>query len=73
MEMFSMLKHSIISDNVNPINNHFDIGRQTGSAGPEMVWKIFEAVRKEDKKAKVSEISGIDVECSFHHSWEIKD
>ncbi|XP_076462131.1 SCY1-like protein 2 [Babylonia areolata] len=50
MEMFSMLKHSIISDNINPINTHFDLGRQTGSAGPEMVWKIFEAVRKEDKK-----------------------
>jgi SCY1-like protein 2 len=52
MEMFSMLKHSIIPDNINPINDYFDIGRQTGSAGPEMVWKIFEAVRKEDKKVR---------------------
>ena len=50
MEVFSMLKHTIISDNVNPINGHFELGRQTGSAGPEMVWKIYEAVRKEDKK-----------------------
>ncbi|KAL8578145.1 hypothetical protein ACOMHN_051700 [Nucella lapillus] len=51
MEVFSMLKHTIIADNVNPINDYFELGRQTGSAGPEMVWKVFEAVRKEDKKS----------------------
>ena len=45
-----MLKHTIIPDNVNPITGYFELGRQTGSAGPEMVWKVFEAVRKEDKK-----------------------
>ena len=53
MEMFSMLKHTIISDNVNPINSYFELGRQTGSAGPEMVWKVYEAVRKEDKKVSI--------------------
>ncbi|XP_070194275.1 uncharacterized protein [Littorina saxatilis] len=50
MEMFSMLKHSIYSDNVNPINSYFEVGRHVGSAGPEMVWKVFDAIRKEDKK-----------------------
>ncbi|XP_025110543.1 SCY1-like protein 2 isoform X2 [Pomacea canaliculata] len=50
MDVLSMLKHTIISNDVNPITNYFDLGRQTGSAGPELAWKIFEAVRKEDKK-----------------------
>lgn len=45
-----MLKLSVNSDNVNPITKHFDIGKQVGSAGPEMVWKIFDAVRLEDKR-----------------------
>ncbi|XP_041357595.1 SCY1-like protein 2 [Gigantopelta aegis] len=50
MDVLSMLKHSIISDDTNPIMRDFEIGRQIGSAGPEMVWKIFEAVRQDDKK-----------------------
>ncbi|XP_012938945.1 SCY1-like protein 2, partial [Aplysia californica] len=49
MDMFSMLKHSMGSD-VNPITKHFTIGKQTGSAGVEMIWKIYDAVRIEDKK-----------------------
>lgn len=50
MDVLSLIKHSILADNNNPITKHFDLGRQTGSAGPEMVWKIFDAVRLEDKK-----------------------
>lgn len=50
MEMFSMLKHSVGSEDVNPITKHYIVGKQTGSAGVEMVWKIYEAVRTEDKK-----------------------
>lgn len=53
MEMFSMLKHSMGSDDVNPITKYFSIGKQTGSAGVEMVWKIYEAVRTEDKKVGI--------------------
>ncbi|CAG5114716.1 unnamed protein product, partial [Candidula unifasciata] len=50
MEMFSMLKHSMGADDVNPITKYFTIGKQTASAGVEMVWKIYEAVRTDDKK-----------------------
>ena len=34
----------------NPIVQHFDIGRQSGSAGPELVWRIFDAARRSDGK-----------------------
>lgn len=54
MEVFSMLKHSMGADGVNPITKHFSLTRQTGSAGTEMVWKIYDAVRLEDKKVRLN-------------------
>ncbi|GFS09403.1 SCY1-like protein 2 isoform X5 [Elysia marginata] len=56
MDMFTLLKNSMGADDVNPILKHFSLGRQTGSAGVEMTWKIYEAVRLEDKKVS-------DVHC----------
>ncbi|RUS84700.1 hypothetical protein EGW08_007528, partial [Elysia chlorotica] len=50
MDMFTLLKNSMGADDVNPILKHFSLGKQTGSAGVEMTWKIYEAVRLEDKK-----------------------
>ncbi|WAR22869.1 SCYL2-like protein, partial [Mya arenaria] len=50
MDMFSMIKHSIIADEVNPITKYFDIRQHVASCGPEMVWKIFDAVRLDDNK-----------------------
>lgn len=35
----------------NPIGQFFEIGKQTASAGPELVWKIHDAYRKSDGKA----------------------
>lgn len=32
----------------NPIAEHFDFGRQVGSAGPELAWKIYDGVRRAD-------------------------
>uniref|UniRef100_T1GHY6 Uncharacterized protein n=1 Tax=Megaselia scalaris TaxID=36166 RepID=T1GHY6_MEGSC len=32
----------------NPICQQFEIGKQTASAGPEMVWKIHDAMKKSD-------------------------
>ncbi|XP_028966958.1 SCY1-like protein 2 [Galendromus occidentalis] len=34
----------------NPISQQFEIGRLVGSAGPEFVWKIYDAKRKSDNK-----------------------
>lgn len=34
----------------NPIGQFFEIGKQTASAGPELVWKIYDAYRKSDGK-----------------------
>jgi len=54
MEMFSMIKHSLVSDGINPIVKHFTIVKQVASAGPEMVWKIYEARRIKDDKVGAS-------------------
>ena len=55
--MFSKLKGSTGQSasylsplEMNPIAQYFDIGKQVASAGPELAWKVFEAVRKSDKK-----------------------
>ena len=48
--MLSLLKHSLVADGSNPILKEFTIGRQAASAGPEMVWKIFDATRNIDNK-----------------------
>lgn len=52
MDVFSMIKHSIISDEVNPITRYYDIRQHVASCGPEMVWKIYDAVRLEDNKVR---------------------
>lgn len=38
----------------NPICQFFEIGKQTASAGPELVWKIHDAYRKSDGKVRFS-------------------
>lgn len=52
--MFSKFKSGpIVPQNPidnNPITQHFEIGKQTASAGPELVWRIFEACKKSDGK-----------------------
>jgi SCY1-like protein 2 len=48
MEVFSMIKHSLVADGTNPITKHFKLVRQIGSAGSEMIWKIYEATRISD-------------------------
>ncbi|KAJ8306338.1 hypothetical protein KUTeg_016883 [Tegillarca granosa] len=50
MEVLSMIKNTIIAEDANPITRYFEIGRHTGSCGPEMVWKIYDAVRMDDKR-----------------------
>lgn len=52
MDVFSMIKHSIISDEANPITKYFDIRQHVGSCGPDMIWKIHNAYRIEDNKVK---------------------
>ncbi|XP_064607095.1 SCY1-like protein 2 [Liolophura sinensis] len=50
MDMFSMLKQTLTAEGANPITKYYDIGRHVASAGPELIWKIYDAVRLEDKK-----------------------
>lgn len=49
MDVLSLIKHSLVADNSNPITKYFQLGRQTASGGPEMVWKVYEATRIRDK------------------------
>ncbi|XP_046394764.1 SCY1-like protein 2 isoform X2 [Ischnura elegans] len=51
--MFSKFKYGGAPQNVldgNPIMQFFEIGKQTATAGPELVWKIHDAYRKSDGK-----------------------
>lgn len=34
----------------NPITQYFEIGKSVACAGPELVWKIYDAYRKSDGK-----------------------
>ncbi|XP_014662009.1 PREDICTED: SCY1-like protein 2 [Priapulus caudatus] len=49
-EVLSMIKQTLLPDDKNPIVQYFDISRQVASAGPELVWKIYDAHRKTDKQ-----------------------
>ena len=60
MEVFSLIKHSLVADGTNPITKHFRIGRQVGSAGSEMVWKIYDATRVSDSAVSVFLCDNID-------------
>lgn len=54
--MFSKFKSGGTAPNIlesNPILNHFEIGKQSATAGPENVWKILEGYRKSDGKVKI--------------------
>ncbi|KAF7395478.1 hypothetical protein HZH68_009528 [Vespula germanica] len=51
--MFAKSKSSSSSSNfqlANPIRNFCEIGKQTATAGPEHVWRIYDAYSKEDGK-----------------------
>lgn len=37
----------------NPITQYFEIGKVVASAGPEHIWKIYDAYRKSDGKVSV--------------------
>ena len=49
-----MIKHSLATEGNNPISKYFQFGRQTGSAGPEMVWKVYDAKRLTDGRVSGS-------------------
>lgn len=48
--MLSMLRSTLVADGANPITNYYQLGKHVGSAGPEMAWKIYDAIRIVDKQ-----------------------
>ena len=53
MDMLSMFKTSVGSEGTNPITKSFKLGKQVGSAGPEMVWKVYSATKIETGQVSV--------------------
>ena len=45
-----MFKNTLTPEVANPVNKLYRIGKLTGSAGPEMVWRIYEGTRIDDNK-----------------------
>lgn len=62
MDVLSMIKHSLVADDVNPITKYFRLEKQVASAGPELVWKIYDAIRIADGKA-----GSVLLMCTFCH------
>lgn len=56
MDVFSIIRSSLVSDGVNPIGQYYRLVKQSGAAGQEMVWKIYDAVRIKDGKVSTSSI-----------------
>lgn len=56
--MFSKFKSGTTAPqnpiDTNPIVQHFEIGKQTAFAGPELVWKIHDAYKKSDGRVSMS-------------------
>ncbi|ESO08192.1 hypothetical protein HELRODRAFT_190932 [Helobdella robusta] len=50
MEVLTLIRHSLTPDDQNPIYKYFKVGKQIGSSGPEMAWRIFQATRIDDGK-----------------------
>lgn len=53
----------------NPIGQFFEIGKQTASAGPELLWKIHDAYRKSDGKVCHQIYIVLLVLPSNKHTW----
>ena len=60
VKMLSIFKTSVALSEKFPLAEYCELGRQTGSAGPELVWKIYEARRRTDNK-----VSDALKYCSF--------
>ncbi|CAH8570153.1 unnamed protein product [Heterobilharzia americana] len=41
--------HHVSDFPTNPITRYFIIEKQVGSFGPELVWKVYDAIRRQDK------------------------
>lgn len=64
--MFSKFKSGTATPqnpiDTNPIIQHFEIGKQTACAGPELVWKIHDAYKKSDGRVSIHSC----IFCPFH-------
>jgi len=80
MEVLSLIKNSLQQttndgaatppSSSNPITKHFRLIRQTSSAGQEMVWKIYDAVRLVDGKVSKLLEGGVKERC-WSVAWSV--
>lgn len=54
MEVFSLIKSSLGSEDTNPIHRLYRVGQQVGVCGQENVWRIHEAESIEEEKVSGS-------------------
>ena len=65
IKMLSMFKTSIAAEWNNPFSKKYALGKQVGSAGPEMVWKIYDATRLQDNKVGCSMLLFQSIACQW--------
>lgn len=51
----------------NPITQHFEIGKQVGSCGPEYVWKIHDCIRKGDGGVSINHFLLYRKQINYSH------
>lgn len=54
MEVFSLIKSSLGSEDTNPIHRLYRVGQQVGVCGQESVWRIHEAESIDEEKVSGS-------------------
>lgn len=47
----------------NPISQHFEIGKQTACAGPELVWRIHDGYKKSDGRVSLAKVKFYTIFC----------
>lgn len=56
----------------NPIIQFFEIGKQVACAGPELVWKIYDAYKKSDGKVIFILKLNKNLNNNQKYSWQCK-
>ena len=51
MSFFGKIKSAVMG---NPVTREYELGRQVGSAGPGLMWKVYQATKKSTRQVGVS-------------------
>jgi hypothetical protein len=69
MDMFNKLRSAVSSALPgNPLSKDFDVSNHIASGGPELSWKIYNAVKKTTKQVKFD--MSVTIEMSFTADYQ---